>query len=70
MPGLALIANSTRVSAERIAQIRQALSNVKDEVRQQRGDNIRNGVSPVKDSDYNGMRQFPMPLDIPVQGNF
>jgi len=70
MPGLALIANGTRVSAERIAQIRQALSNVKDEVRQQWGDNIRNGVSPVKDSDYDGMRQFPMSLDIPVQGNF
>ena len=70
MPGLALIANSTRVSAERIAQIRQALANVKDEVRQQWGDNVRYGVSPVKDSDYNGMRQFSMPLDIPAQGNF
>ena len=70
MPGLALIANSTRVSAERIAQIRQALANVKDEVRQQWGDNVRYGVSPVKDSDYNGMRQFSMPLDIPAEGNF
>ena len=45
LPGLALIANSQRVSAERIAQIRKTLLATKPEIRQQWGDNVRHGVS-------------------------
>lgn len=70
LPGLALIANSSRVSAKRIAQIRQALVNANDEIRQQWGENIRYGVTPADDSDYDGMRQLPLPTHIPAQGNF
>lgn len=70
LPGLALVANSNRVSARRIAQIRQALLDVDDKIRQQWGDNIRNGVTPASDSDYDGMRQLPMPAAMPAQGNF
>jgi phosphonate transport system substrate-binding protein len=70
MPGLALIANSNRVSPARLAQIRQALANASEELRQQWGENLRNGVTPASDSDYDGMRQLPIPAQIPAQGNF
>lgn len=70
LPGLALIANTNQVSAKRIAQIRQALLNADEKIRQQWGDNIRNGVTPAQDSDYAGMRLLPMPDQIPAQGNF
>lgn len=70
MPGLALIANSSRVSAERIAQIRQALLSVDHNIRQQWGDNIRYGASAASDSDYDGTRQLPVSAGIPAQGNF
>jgi len=70
MPGLALIANRKRLSAERIAQIRQILLNAPAEVRQQWGDNIRHGATPASDGDYDGMRRLPMPAAIPEQGNY
>lgn len=70
MPGLALVANRNRLSAERIEQIRQLLLNAPADVRRQWGDNIRHGVVAARDSDYDGMRQLPMPADIPAQGNF
>lgn len=70
LPGLAIIADSNRVSVERIAQIRQALLAADDKTRQQWGDNVRYGVTPAKDSDYDGMRQLPMPANFPAQGNF
>jgi phosphonate transport system substrate-binding protein len=70
LPGLALIANRNRVSAERLAQIRQALLAADDKTRQQWGDNVRFGVTPAKDSDYAGVRQLPMPANFPAQGNF
>ena len=70
LPGLALIANSNRVSAERIVQIRQILLAADEKTRQRWGDNVRYGVTPAKDSNYDGMRQLPMPANIPAQGNF
>jgi phosphonate transport system substrate-binding protein len=70
LPGLALIANSQRVSAARIEQIRKILLAAKPETRQQWGDNVRHGVSPAHDRDYDGMRQLPLPAHIPAQGNF
>lgn len=70
VPGLALVANRNRLSAERIEQIRQLLLNAPPEVRQQWGDNIRNGVAPASDRDYDGMRRLPMPAAIPTQGNY
>lgn len=70
MPGLALIANSNRVPARRIEQIRQALLATDDKARRQWGDNIRHGVTAASDRDYDGMRQLPIPASIPVQGNF
>jgi len=70
MPGLALVANRSRLSATRITQIRRALLTASEEVRKSWGDNIRYGVSAVDDSDYDGMRQLSMPASIPQQGNF
>jgi phosphonate transport system substrate-binding protein len=70
MPGLALVANSKRLSAQRIEQIRQALLNAPAKVREQWGDNIRHGAAPASDSDYDGMRQLSIPAAIPSQGNF
>jgi phosphonate transport system substrate-binding protein len=70
MPGLALVANINRVSAERIGKIRNALLAVKEEMRQTWGENIRNGVVPIKDSDYDVMRNLPTVDHIPTQGNF
>jgi len=70
MPGLALVANRNRLSAERVAKIRQALLEADAETRKNWGDNIRYGASPVSDSDYDGMRQLPIQATIPQQGNF
>jgi phosphonate transport system substrate-binding protein len=69
MPGLAIVANSNRVSPHRITQIRQVLLAADEKTRQFWGENIRYGVVSAKDSDYEGMRQFPMPLTFPNQGN-
>ncbi|MCM2264820.1 MAG: PhnD/SsuA/transferrin family substrate-binding protein [Desulfuromonadales bacterium] len=69
-PGLAIIANSDRVSSQLIAQIRQALLTADEKTREQWGDNIRYGVVAAKDSDYEGMRQLPIPPSLPSQGSF
>lgn len=68
--GLALVANTQHLSRERIEQIRQSLLGASSEIRQQWGDNIRHGVSPAKDSDYDGIRKLPAPERIPGTGNF
>lgn len=70
LPGLALIANSNRLSTGRLAQIREALLSASDEIRQHWGENVRNGVTPASDRDYDGMRRLPVPARIPTQGNF
>lgn len=69
MPGLAIVANSNRVSSQRIAQIQQALLAADEKTRQHWGKNIRYGVVPAKDGDYDGMRQFSIPPEFPSQGN-
>ena len=69
MPGLAIVANSNRVSPQRIAQIRQVLLAADEKARQNWGDNIRYGAVLAKDSDYDGLRQLPMPAEFPSQGN-
>lgn len=70
MPGLALIVNRNRVSAERIKQLRQALLDADANTRRHWGDNISHGVVPASDRDYDGLRQLPAPASIPQQGNF
>lgn len=70
LPGLAFVANVNRVSAERIGKIRNALLVAKEEMRQKWGENIRYGVAPIKDSDYDVIRKFPLSNPIPTQGNF
>jgi len=70
MTGLALVANSNRVSAERQETIRKALLAANDEIRQQWGDNINKGISPAKNSDYDGLRTLSFPAHIPEKGNF
>jgi phosphonate transport system substrate-binding protein len=70
MPGLALIANRNRLSAQRIEQIRQLLLHAPVAVRQQWGDNIRHGVAPAADADYDGIRRLPMLATFPEQGNY
>lgn len=69
MPGLALVINSNRVPSQRIAEIRQALLAADVKTRQDWGDNIRYGVVPAKDSDYDGIRQLAMPATFPNEGN-
>ena len=69
VPGLAIVANTNRVSSQQIAQIRQVLLAADEKTRQFWGDNIRYGVVPAKDSDYDGMRQLSMPPVFPIQGN-
>jgi len=70
LPGLALVANRNRVTADLIERIREALLNAGEDIRRHWGDNIRYGVSPAKDSDYDGMRQLSIGAKIPAQGNF
>lgn len=70
LPGLALIANSKRLSPQRIEAIRKTLLSASADNRKQWGDNVRHGASPAQDSDYDGLRKLPFPAHIPTQGNF
>jgi len=69
-PGLALVVNTERVSAERINQIRQALMEANEDIRRTWGDNVRYGVTPATDADYNEVRKHKTTDTIPEQGNF
>ena len=69
-PGLSLVANRGKVSAERIRSLQQALLNADPKRREGWGENLRNGVSPASDGDFDGVRRLPLPATIPPKGNF
>ncbi|MEW6514867.1 MAG: PhnD/SsuA/transferrin family substrate-binding protein [Pseudomonadota bacterium] len=70
LPSFALIANGTRLSAERIEQIRQALTRAQPGTTKSWGDNIRHGAVPANDRDYDAVRQLRGRADIPERDNF
>jgi len=70
LPGLALVANGARVSEERMEAIRRALLAADESTRAKWGDNIRHGLSAVRDQDYDGARQLPYKNAIPERSNF
>ncbi len=70
LPSQGLVANTEKVSAERIAQIRQALLDADSQIRATWGENLRYGVVPASDKDYDGIREFRLGIPIAEQGNF
>lgn len=70
LPAFAMIANGERVSAARIAEIRAALLGADTAQRAAWGDNIRYGVVPASDKDYDVVRKLRGHRNIPEQGNF
>jgi len=71
LPSLALVANSTRVSAETVERLRTALLEADSAVRAGWGDNIRHGAVPAADKDYDPVRTLLRDQRrIPPKGNF
>lgn len=70
LPAFALIANSQRISAARLAEIRDTLVQADAERRATWGDNIRHGVMPAADKDYDAVRKLRGRAEIPEKGNF
>lgn len=70
LPGFALIANARKLKGERIAEIQKVLMAADAESRSQWGDNIRYGVVPARDGDYDAVRKLRARADIPENGNF
>ncbi len=71
LPSLALVANSTRVSAETVERLRVALVEADSAVRAGWGDNIRHGAVPAADKDYDPVRKLLRgQRRIPPKGNF
>lgn len=67
LPSFALIANGTRLSAEQIAGIRNALTGADATLRATWGDNIRHGAVPASDADYDPVRKLRARREIPEQ---
>lgn len=70
LPSFALIANGARLSPERIAAIRNALVGADAAQRTTWGDNIKHGVVPAADKDFDVVRKLRARTDIPEKGNF
>lgn len=70
LPGFALVANAKTVSAERMAQLRDALVGVDGDTAKGWGDNIRHGAVAAFDGDYDGLRRLRRSATIPNTGNF
>ena len=71
LPSLALVANSTRVSAETVERLRAVLVEADSAVRAGWGDNIRHGAVPATDKDYDPVRKLLRgQRRIPPKGNF
>ncbi len=70
LPSLGLVANRTRLPTETIERLRSALVEADYAVRADWGDNIRHGVSPAADKDYDPMRKLRGTRNIPESGNF
>lgn len=77
LPSFALIANSKKLSAKRMAELREALTRLQPQsnpadkaTMQQWGDEVRYGAVAADDKDYDPVRQLRKRVDIPQQGNF
>lgn len=70
LPSFALIANSDRLSPERIAAIRMALVGATPAQRAAWGDSMRHGAVPATDGDFDAVRLLRTRADIPAKGNF
>lgn len=70
LPAFALIANSQRVPASRQAEIRDMLLRADPGQRSGWGENLRNGVTPASDRDYEPVRKLRQSARIPEKGNF
>lgn len=75
LPAFALIANSRRLSAQRIEELRQALTSLDAKGRDQAllatwGAQLRHGAIVASDADYDVVRRLRRQASIPEKGNF
>ncbi len=70
LPSYALIANTRRLSAQRIGQIRNALIVADAGTRAGWGGPMQHGVVLASDRDYDGLRKYGQYEAIPQQGNY
>lgn len=75
LPAFALIANSRRMSAQRIEELRQVLTGLDAKGRDQAmlatwGAQLRHGAIAARDADYDVVRRLRQQASIPEKGNF
>lgn len=75
LPSFALVANSRRLSAERLSQLRQTLVELDPKGRDRSlmsdwGKQLRNGAVSAADSDYDVLRRLRGQANIPEKNNF
>lgn len=75
LPAFALIANSRRMSAQRIEELRQVLTGLDAKGRDQAvlatwGPQLRQGAITARDADYDVVRRLRQQASIPEKGNF
>jgi len=75
LPSFALVANSRRLPAERLAQLRNTLAELEPTGRDRAlmsewGTQLRNGAIAAKDKDYDALRRLRRQDSIPEKGNF
>jgi len=75
LPSFALVANSRRLSAARMTQLRQTLAELDPKERDRTlmsewGGQLRNGAVNAADGDYDVLRRWRRQTSIPEKGNF
>lgn len=75
LPSFALVANSRRLSAERMAQLRRTLAELEPKGRDRTlmsewGPQLRNGAIVAADKDYDVLRRLRQQTSIPEKDNF
>jgi phosphonate transport system substrate-binding protein len=75
LPSFALVANSRRLSAERMSQLRRTLAELEPKGRNRSlmstwGPQLRNGAVGADDSDYDVLRRLRRQASIPEKDNF
>lgn len=70
LPGFAMIADTKRLSQEKILQIQQTLLQINQIDKDAWGENVKYGCVEAKDKDYQALRELQQGVKIQPEGNF
>lgn len=70
LPGFAMIADTKRLSQEKITQLQEALLQINQIDKSTWGENVKYGCVEAKDDDYQALRQLQHGVEIRLEGNF